>query len=82
MITNWTQYWEAHFEALPDGNTRWIPSRELLPLMTGKFRRLYDRKQRYVDSELIQQRLLVRASRRYVEVTARKCRARRRRKRY
>ena len=79
-IDNWDQYWDAHFEELENGHSKWIPARELRPLMTPKFGRLYDRAQRRVHRKSAQQRLIDDFSRRYVAVTTRKYRARRRRR--
>jgi hypothetical protein len=80
MITNWDQYTDALFEKLPNGYTRWVWPSQLRPLMSGKFGRLYDRAQRRVGRKSAQQRVIDGYSRRCVEVTTRKYRARRKRR--
>lgn len=75
-IGNWTQYWKALFEELEGGGSQ----HELRSLMAPKFGRLYDRMQRRLHRKSPQQRAIDGLSRRYVAVTTRKYRARRRRR--
>jgi hypothetical protein len=81
VISNWREYTEARFEPVP-GSThfRWRLNVDLRPEMTPEFRRLYDRVQRRIKRMTPVWRATVYYSHRYVEVTARKHRARRRRK--
>lgn len=80
MITNWDQYTDALFEKLPNGHTLWVRPSQLRPLMSGKFGRLYDRVQRRVGRKGAQLRASDARTRRCVEVTTRKYRARRKRR--
>lgn len=82
MISNWKQLWRAQFVKDPEtGHTIWRRERELREQMTPKFRRLYLRVVRRVERQTPMQWAETAFSRRYVEVTARKHRARKRRRR-
>lgn len=82
MISNWKEWIDAKIPEDPaTGYVVWQNDEELRPLMTPKFRRLHDRVQRRIRRMDPEWRVIVGFSRQYVEVTARKHRARRRRKR-
>jgi hypothetical protein len=82
VIDNWDDYLDALFVEDPKtGHWIWRRGRELRDQMTPKFRRMYDRKQRQVMRKSPEWRVAVGFSRRYVEVTARKHQARKRRRR-
>jgi hypothetical protein len=74
MISTWDDFLDAWFEEDEDGTLG--VNRDLRPEMTPKFRRVYDRTVR----RAIKENTVYAYTRRYVEVTARKHRARRRRK--
>ena len=81
MITSWDEYFDRRFETAPNGHTLWNVGRDLRPEMSGKFGRIYDRVMRRVEREMTEYAYAVADSRQYVAVTARKYRARKRRKR-
>lgn len=75
MIGSWDDYLDVCFET--DENGQIDVTVGLRPEMTPKFRRIYDRTVRRIVNE----NTVYTYSRRYVEVTARKNRAHRRRRR-
>jgi hypothetical protein len=75
MINSWDDYLDVAFAENEDGTLG--VNRDLRLEMTPKFRRIYDRTVRRIVNE----NTVYPYTRRYVEVTARKHRARRRRKR-
>lgn len=75
-IATWAAYFAATFREDPtSGHLLWLHE-DFRPQMTGKFRRIHDRLQRRVEREMTPYAYAVHGSRRIVEVTARKHRAR------
>lgn len=81
-IDNWTDYRNAQaFLEFPGGSVRWRSKAELISLMSLKFRREYDRKQKILQRPKADQVAAAMRTRRYVRVAALKSRARKGRRR-
>jgi hypothetical protein len=75
VIRDWRQWWDAHFESTSDGRTGWVSEPALLPQMSPKFRSIYDHAQKRMARSWGKDE----TARRYIAVTTRKYRARRKR---